>query len=245
MGANAQTSVPAFTTGQVLTAQQQTQINTGVPVFATTTTRDAAFNGTGEKTLAQGQLCYLESTNVVQYYNGTAWATLAPATAGALVFITSVTVGSGVSTVTVSNAFSATYDNYLILVNGVDASAQSARARIQIGAATTAYFGSAPYWGSGGTNGDNKSVNATSLDIGYWGTNADSSISMTVYGPNLAVHTNVSGFMSGSDVVTTETVHSAFGGVLEDTTQHTSITFLPSTGTLTGGTIRVYGYANS
>lgn len=76
MGANAQTSVPVFTAGQVLTAQQQTEINTGVPVFANTTTRDAAFGGSGEKTLAQGQLCYLEATNKVQYYDGSAWANL-------------------------------------------------------------------------------------------------------------------------------------------------------------------------
>jgi hypothetical protein len=73
MGANAQTSVPVFTAGQVLTAVQQTQINTGIPVFATTTTRDAAFGGTGEKTLAEGQMCYLESTKATQFYNGTAW----------------------------------------------------------------------------------------------------------------------------------------------------------------------------
>jgi len=76
MGVNQQTSVPAFTSGQVLTAQQQTEINTGVPVFADTTARDAAFNGTGEKVLAEGQLCYLESTNKVQYYDGTSWANL-------------------------------------------------------------------------------------------------------------------------------------------------------------------------
>jgi len=80
MGANQQTSVPAFTAGQVLTAQQQTEINTGVPVFAGTTERDAAFGGAGEKTLAEGQLCYLESTNVVQYYDGASWATLGPST---------------------------------------------------------------------------------------------------------------------------------------------------------------------
>jgi hypothetical protein len=72
MGANAQTSVPAFTAGQVLTAAQQTQINTGIPVFASTVTRDAAFGGTGEKTLAEGQACYIEGTGV-QVYNGTAW----------------------------------------------------------------------------------------------------------------------------------------------------------------------------
>jgi hypothetical protein len=83
MGANAQTTVPTFTAGQVLTADQQNQsARTGVPVFATTVTRDAAFGGTGEKTLAEGQLCYLEDANVVQYYDGAAWATVGPTVSG-------------------------------------------------------------------------------------------------------------------------------------------------------------------
>jgi hypothetical protein len=89
MGANAQTAVPTFTASQILTAAQQNQINTGVPVFATTTTRDAAFGGAGEKTLAEGQLAYIEASDVVQYYDGTSWKTLAPggvtASAGAYV----------------------------------------------------------------------------------------------------------------------------------------------------------------
>ena len=77
MGVNAQTTVPTFTASQVLTADQQNQsARTGVPVFATTVTRDAAFGGAGEKTLAQGQLCYLEATNKVQYYDGTNWANI-------------------------------------------------------------------------------------------------------------------------------------------------------------------------
>lgn len=79
MGVNAQTEVPTFTASQVLTAaQMNNSARTGVPVFATTVTRDAAFGGAGEKTLAEGQLCYLESTNVVQYYDGAAWATVGP-----------------------------------------------------------------------------------------------------------------------------------------------------------------------
>jgi hypothetical protein len=73
MGANAQTAVPVFTAGQVLTAAQQTQINTGIPVFATTVTRDAAFGGAGEKTLAQGQFAFIEATNTLQVYDGTGW----------------------------------------------------------------------------------------------------------------------------------------------------------------------------
>jgi hypothetical protein len=81
MGANAQTTVPTFTAGQVLTAAQlNTSARTGVPVFANTTDRDAAFGGSGEKTLAEGQLCYLEDTNKVQFYDGSAWANLGSVT---------------------------------------------------------------------------------------------------------------------------------------------------------------------
>ena len=75
MGANAQTSVPTFTAGDVLTAANMNiSARTGVPVFATTVTRDAAFGGTGEKTLAEGQMCYIETApRRLQVYNGTAW----------------------------------------------------------------------------------------------------------------------------------------------------------------------------
>jgi len=81
MGANAQTTVPTFQASQVLTADQMNQsARTGVPVFANTTARDAAFGGAGEKTLAEGQLCYLEDTNKVQFYDGAAWANLGSVT---------------------------------------------------------------------------------------------------------------------------------------------------------------------
>ena len=77
MGANAQTSVPTFTAGEILTAANMNiSARTGIPVFATSTTRDAAFNGTGEKTLAEGQFAYLEDSNTTQYYDGAAWQTL-------------------------------------------------------------------------------------------------------------------------------------------------------------------------
>jgi len=78
MGANAQTSVPLFVANAILTAAQQNiSAATGVPVFATTVTRDAAFGGSN-KVLAEGQLAYIEATDIVQYYTGSAWATLAP-----------------------------------------------------------------------------------------------------------------------------------------------------------------------
>lgn len=114
MGANAQTTVPTFTTGQVLTADQQNQsARTGVPVFAGTSQRDAAFGGT-QKTLAEGQLCYLESTNVVQYYDGAAWATVGPTSSG-LAVVQAQTTETAASTVTDDGVFTSTYRNYLIV----------------------------------------------------------------------------------------------------------------------------------
>jgi len=78
MGANAQTSVPTFTAGEILTAANMNiSARTGIPVFADTTARDAAFGGTGEKTLAEGQFAYLEDTNATQYYDGSAWQAVA------------------------------------------------------------------------------------------------------------------------------------------------------------------------
>jgi hypothetical protein len=53
--------------------------NSGIPVFASTVERDAAFGGTGEKTLAEGQFAYLETGNVTQYYDGAAWQSVSVA----------------------------------------------------------------------------------------------------------------------------------------------------------------------
>ena len=73
MGANASTAVPLYASGQVLDAARLNLTNAGVPVFSGTATRDAAFGGSGQKVLAEGQLCYLEDTNAVQYYDSAAW----------------------------------------------------------------------------------------------------------------------------------------------------------------------------
>jgi hypothetical protein len=73
MGANATTFVPSYTSGEVLTAANLSVTNSGIPVFATTVTRDASFGGSGEKVLAEGQFAYTEATNSTQYYDGAAW----------------------------------------------------------------------------------------------------------------------------------------------------------------------------
>lgn len=96
MGANAQTTVPTFTAGAVLTAaQQNASARTGVPVFATTTTRDAAFGGSN-KTLAEGQLCYVEAApKKYMVYNGTSWIPFDVEVTAYTPTLTNVTIGNG------------------------------------------------------------------------------------------------------------------------------------------------------
>jgi hypothetical protein len=73
MGANAQTKVPTFASAEVLTAANTNLLSNGIPVFSGTATRDAAFGGSGEKTLAEGQFAYLEDSNTAQFYDGSNW----------------------------------------------------------------------------------------------------------------------------------------------------------------------------
>ncbi|CAB4157708.1 hypothetical protein UFOVP689_43 [uncultured Caudovirales phage] len=67
-----------FTSGSVLTADQ---VNTflmdqSIMRFTSTTTRDAAFGGAGEPTLAEGMFAYTTDTNTLWLYNGSSWVNL-------------------------------------------------------------------------------------------------------------------------------------------------------------------------
>jgi hypothetical protein len=64
-----------FTSGSVLTASD---VNTylmdqTIMRFTSTTTRDAAFGGAGEPTLAEGMFAYTTDTNTLWLYNGSSW----------------------------------------------------------------------------------------------------------------------------------------------------------------------------
>ena len=114
MGANAQTKVPTFAPAEVLTAANTNLLSNGVGVFSGTATRDAAFGGSGEKVLAEGQFAYLEDTNTTQYYDGASWQSVG--VAPGLVLI-SATTATTVQTFSINNCFSSTYTNYKIVIN--------------------------------------------------------------------------------------------------------------------------------
>ena len=236
MGANATTFVPAYVAGEVLTAADLSVTNSGIPVFADSTARTAAFGGTGEKVLAEGQYAYLESDNSTSVYDGSNWVAVG---ASGLVLVKTETVGSGVASVTVTNAFSATYDAYKIIANGVSCSG-SGPATFQFTGLTTGYYGGLNYGsfaGSGplqaGYNNIASITHGGGSDSSAYRLNAD------VTSPFLAKPTSF---------YTTYVDDSNSGFTYAKQTSNTSttgFTITPSAGTFTGGTIRIYGYANS
>ncbi len=236
MGANAQTSVPTFTAGEILTAANMNiSARTGIPVFATSTTRDAAFGGTGEKTLAEGQFAYLEDSNTTQYYDGAAWQTLV---VSGLNFISSTTVGSGVSSVTVSNAFSATYNNYLIIASAISIATGAADIKLTLnGSAGSTYQN----WGFFTTAGlavtGNGGANLAYASLGIYSAGLNS-FTLQIQNP----------FATAATQFQCSNANPGYGGIQTgaDTNAASSTAFTIATANaMTGGTIRVYGYSNS
>jgi hypothetical protein len=249
MGANAQTSVPSFTAGQVLTAQQQTEINTGIPVFATTTTRDAAFGGTGEKVLAEGQLAYIEASDVVQYYNGSAWATLAPQTlSSGLTYITGASFTTAATVSMAAGVFTSTYQNYVVMLQ-ITANSTGQTISVRVNNAGTPRTG-ANYDGgklditTGGTVTGTGSSSATGFNFGALGTTALGGFVFNVFSPQVAT-TRTSLTVSGMGLNQAITTSSALFGSMQYQTAESNdgLTFYVG-GTITGN-YRVYGLADS
>lgn len=244
MGANAQTSVPKFTAGDVLTAANQNlSAGTGVPVFADTTTRDAAFGGAGEKVLAEGQLCYVENLTgdaQIQYYDGSTWNSLG---AAGLTLISSTTIGTGVTSVNVPNAFSSTYDNYRIIVSG-GAGSGNTGLDLTLGATATGYYKWAVYGSYSATtvSGANGNNAASWTDVGAATTNSIHSV-FDLFLPNAAKRTS---FIAAYGQTVTVGGPYFQGGFVDNATQYTDFTLTRNAAgvTITGGTIKVYGYRN-
>ena len=155
-----------------------------------------------------------------------------------LVYVTSATVGTGVSSVTVSSAFSATYDNYEIILSGGVGSAD-ANLRLTLGSTVTGYYAGGLYVGyTASTITGSNTNNGTFIDIGYGSTNALSGKGQ-IDSPFLAKRTI---FRTNPVSSSTGYPFGIFGGFLDNATSYTAFTITPSGGTMTGGTVTVYGY---
>jgi hypothetical protein len=156
--------------------------------------------------------------------------------------VSTTTIGSAVASVTVTDAFSSDYDNYKIVISGGGGSAAGTTLNMTLGATATGY-----YFGAIGMNFATASL--TSLNGNNTTSWSRAGVSnpntlngeIELFSPNLAKRTHYNGrylqtTTNGNAVVS--------GGLLDDATQYTAFTLTPASGTITGGTIRVYGYRN-
>ena len=185
-----------------------------------------------------GQVLTADSTAAT----GLKWAA-ATSTSG-LTLVKSQTIGTAVTSVTVTDAFSSTYDNYLIQISGGVGSANTIGLNLLLGSTNTGYYRFLVYgaYNSNTVNGLGSSNEIAFQDSGYATT---STIYMNTYlsNPNLAKITLMSSDFASS---TTTGFAGSQTGFLNDSTQYTAFTInTAGAQTLTGGTIRVYGYQNS
>jgi len=207
----------------------------------TITAGTATVSTTGSLALAQngsGRLVFTAAGTSIFQANGVA------ASASGLTLISTTTIGTAVTSVVLTNVFSATYDNYKIVLSGGTASATSDGSFI-LGATTSGYYmgfsfqaigGGGSFTSSGVTNGASSSTNFAYSSNGINGM-------IDLYQPFLTSRTN---FFFTAQTMATAGNRWQGGGFQDSATSFTGITFSTQSGhTLTGGTIKVYGLLNS
>ena len=155
--------------------------------------------------------------------------------------VKSQAVGTGVSSVTVTDAFTSEFENYLVTLSGGTVSVSNADIAVQLrtGSTTSAtgYYSSLIYWSGAAINTFNLDNSTQWLNAGG-GATTSARMRCEVSGPFLAQPT---GFFA---VTPRNDIRGTSSGFHSPSTSYNSIVVTPNGATLTGGTIRVYGYRN-
>ena len=161
--------------------------------------------------------------------------------AAGLTLVKTQTVGTSVTSVTVNDAFSTTYENYLITYTGGSNAANNADIQIKFGAATSNYKFVGIYMATTSSTVNSYATNSSgAITVGGMSGNGAASF-IYVMNPYQTKRTAV--------IAHTSTTHSDmywqdYKGFLDNATSYTSF-IIASNSAMTGGVIRVYGYQNS
>jgi hypothetical protein len=163
--------------------------------------------------------------------------TAADMNAVGLWLVKTVTVGTGVASVPVTDAFSADYDNYRIIISGGQTSVNGSIA-LQLNNSTGTTYQIYGYFGNFGAatlNGYGPAAGVRWTDPILGATSRYHAV-IDLIGPFLTQQTF--GYTNSATTV------GAYNFSLVDTASvsNTGFTLQPLSGTMTGGTIRIYGY---
>lgn len=146
---------------------------------------------------------------------------------------------SGCSSVSLNDVFSATYDNYKVLltISGANVTG-TMRFRVSGADNSTANYNLQTLRVTGTTIDGGRSTGQTSFtNIGGVAT-VEMPVEMTITYPFATAKTGISVYASNSDDLSRIT---GMGGYFDATTSFTGFSLIPSSGTITG-TVRIYGY---
>jgi hypothetical protein len=155
-----------------------------------------------------------------------------------LVYVTSFTVGTGVTTAVCASAFNSTYDNYRIVMGGGVGSADSSLT-LQLGASVAGYNGIVSFSSFAAPTVPASAGSSTAVFsfVGYIGANFMQA-SFDLISPNKATFTSLN-----NASWTAPTVAGTSNGIHSVATAYTGFTIATNgVATMTGGTITVYGY---
>ena len=229
-----------FTNGSVLNASEinENLMRQSVAVFSNAAARTAAITSPVE-----GQLSYLEDTNLYQHWDGSAWVSPFGLT------LVSRTNFTNQSTVTVNNVFSATYDNYIIDLTFVQNTSASDMTWTLVNGGTPA----ASNWGHSTlglartsgvlTTHNSGAINAAAPYFFPVNASANIGIKINLYSPFITARTltfaesmaNASGFGENHAIWS----HAQ----LNNFTSYEGFRITASAGTMTGS-LRIYGVRN-
>ena len=218
-----------FTAGDTL---KFSNIGAGV---CTVTAGTATVSSAGPLAIPQygGGTLYFTSAGVSVY---SPTAVTIPAAASALTYITSATLSS--SSTTITNCFSATYENYLILCNSISGGTNGSSIHARFGISGTPTTANYLY-----ASGDGTYSSQAQYPVGQFGNGPAGSFIVTVLAPQLATQTFFSYQANstyngiGNSIIQT--------GYQNSSSQFTDFVVIAAGGTFSGGTVRVYGYSNS
>jgi hypothetical protein len=164
-------------------------------------------------------------------------------TGSGMTLVKKQTIGSGVSSVVVTGAFNTNFDNYKIVYTGGVGSATQTINMI-LGATVTGYWENRLYTTFSSAT-PTATINTNAAAWNYAGLTAanGAQLNMDLMQPFLAARTHYFGNYIAMIGASGERANT--GGYLDNTTSYTGFTLTPASGTLTGGTIYVYGYGTN
>jgi hypothetical protein len=204
---------------------------------------DATARGSAIPSPSEGMLTYNKDTDQLELYDGSAFGPVG--SDSGLIHIDTIDIGSGVSAVSVDNVFTSTFTNYKIIFDTFGMS-NTATAFLNFKLRLSGTDNSDNQYGRQGYSSAGSLTNLTGKDTFFTvnqlrtGTSFRSFHILEILKPQKAAATNF--IVSNYNDDATTTFGRNFQGIHEVNTAFDGFSYLLSTGNMTGGKIRLYGY---